>query len=119
MEQEPTNTEGTAEQYMVVHIGNLEDCKYAIRILDEAEIACQMDVADRVRPDMALRGYYIVVVKAELHDVARQAIERKLKEDLDIQEREHGTDDIERCPACGAALAVESVSCPECGLCFE
>jgi hypothetical protein len=107
------------KQYLVIHIGNLEDCKYAIGILDDAEIACRMDVAERIRPDLAQRGYYIVIVESSLAEQARAAIEARLQNDLDIDQRETGEEDIERCPACGGALPVGCASCPECGLCFE
>jgi hypothetical protein len=107
------------KQYLVIHIGNLEDCKYAIGILDNAEITCRMDVAERIRPDLAQRGYYIVIVESSLAEQARAAIEERLQSDLEIEQQKSGEDDIEHCPACGVALPAGCASCPECGLCFE
>lgn len=119
MQQEELHTGENGKEYLVIHIGNLEDCKYAISILDDAEIACRMDVAERIRPELAQRGYYIVIVESSLANQARAAIEERLQRDLNIEQLETGEDDIERCPACGIALPVGCASCPECGLCFE
>ena len=60
---EETHVSEDGKQYLVVRIGNLEECKYAIGILDDAEIVCRMDVAESVRPELAKRGYYIVIVE--------------------------------------------------------
>jgi hypothetical protein len=117
--EEETQLSEEGNQYLVVHIGNLEDCKYALGILHEAEIACRMDVAENFRPELAQRGYYIVIVKSSLASQARAAIEARLQQDLDINLQAVGGEGDEKCPACGAALPVDCTTCPECGLCFE
>jgi len=107
------------KQYLVVHIGNLEDCKYAIGILDDAKIACRMEVAESLRPELAQRGYYVVIVESGIAEQARGAIEARLQQDLNIEQREAGEEEGEHCPACGEGLPAGCATCPECGLCFE
>lgn len=117
--EEKTHVGEDGKQYLVIHIGNLEDCKYAMGILDEVEITCKMDVAENLRPELSQRGYYIVIVESSLAKQARAAIEAKLQKDLNIEQQEAGEEGSENCPACGEELAAECSTCPECGLCFE
>lgn len=116
---EETHVSEDGKQYLVVRIGNLEECKYAIGILDDAEIVCRMDVAESVRPELAKRGYYIVIVETSKAAEATAAIEARLHKDLDIEKREVGEEGNECCPACGEGIPAECTECPECGLCFE
>jgi hypothetical protein len=106
-------------QVAVAFLGRLDDCKYVMELLSDAGIECVMDVAERLRPDLAKHGYYLVGVPVALAEQARAAIEQQTRRDLGIDEPSTGEGDAETCPACGTLLPVGCASCPDCGLMFE
>jgi len=103
----------------VAFLGRLDDCKYVLGLLNEAGIECVVDVAERLRPDLAKHGYYLVGVPVGLAEQAREVIEQQTRRDLGIDEQDGPAEEGEVCPACGAALPVGCAACPDCGLVFE
>ena len=113
------HAEGDVVKVAVMFVGGLEDCKYNMGILEAAGMGCALDVAERMGPQYANRGYYIVTVPAERGDEAREVLERQLHADLHIEEQDEPDDGMERCPACGTPLVAGCAACPDCGLNFE
>ncbi len=107
-----------AHERAVVFLGALEDCKIVLATLDEAGVHGAFHDAERLRPDLRNRGYYLVTVAPDDHERARAVLEARMQRDMPVQEGSGG-DGTECCPACGAALPAGCAACPECGLAFE
>ena len=101
----------------VMFVGGLDDCKYTIKILDDLGFPCALDIAEKMGPQYANRGYYIVTMPEENAEKAKELMEKMIREDLDINSSPENIDD--KCPACGAELSVDHTECPDCGLNFK
>ena len=111
------DTNNTEEQRVaVMFVGGLDDCKYTINILDKLGFPCALDVAEKMGPKYANRGYYIVTMPEENANEAKELMEKKIREDLEINSSPEIADD--KCPACGAELLDDHNECPDCGLTF-
>ena len=107
----------TEEQKLaVMFVGGLNDCKYTMKILDGLGFPCALDVAEKMGPQYANRGYYIITMPEENAVQAKQLMEQKIREDLEINDSPGNLDD--KCPACGAELTIDNTECPDCGLNF-
>ena len=101
----------------VVYVGTMDDCKYALSLLERAGYTGTLDVAARLGSQFEVKGYYVVTVPEDQCEAARLAMEVELRKDLDIENIVANNDDT-ACPACGHAITEESAECPECGLTF-
>ena len=91
----------------VIHIGGLEECKFAIKTLETAGLHCVLDIAEKFGDQYANKGYYVVAVPEDQVEIARASIEKQLREDLNIEVTSDSQKDDKKCPACGAERSIE------------
>jgi len=110
------NDTSSTPRLAVMFVGGLDDCKYTMKILDDLGFPCALDVAEKMGPQYANRGYYIITMPEENAQQAKELMEQKIREDLEIN---NSPEELEnKCPACGADLSAEHTECPDCGLNF-
>ena len=107
------------QKYAVVHIGGLDDCKFVLETLKSVDIDALLDVADKFGKNYANKGYYVVAVTEEQAEKAQNAIEKQLREDLNIDVTTDLSDNLDKCLACGTQISDKDTECPDCGISFE
>lgn len=109
--------ESNEEKVGVVYVGTMDDCKYALSLLERRGYAGVLDVAARLGPQFEVKGYYVVTVPEEEHEDARLAMEEELRKDLEVEDAVAAGEE-NTCPACGHSVSDENDECPECGISF-
>jgi len=111
-------TKNTEElRLAVMFVGGLDDCKYTMNILNDLGYPSALDIAEKMGPQYANRGYYIVTMPEENANEAKELMEKKIREDLEVNNYPEEFEN--KCPACGAELTDDHNECPDCGLNFK